>query len=140
MRLYTALQRGVVDGAENNTPSFVSSRHFEVCKVFTEPPFESSDVLIISDTTWATLTETGAGGWKGGGGVEVSFNGAWLPESLRPWRLCGPEGVTVHEVDTAPFMATTSRFRDRYASGEVKTLVERIQSVERMKFRTYFVR
>ncbi|MGD8786350.1 MAG: TRAP transporter substrate-binding protein, partial [Phycisphaerales bacterium] len=30
--LYTSLQQGVVDGAENNPPSFYRSRHFEVCK------------------------------------------------------------------------------------------------------------
>jgi TRAP-type C4-dicarboxylate transport system substrate-binding protein len=35
--LYTALQSGVVDGAENNPPSFYTSRHYEVCKtLFTE--------------------------------------------------------------------------------------------------------
>jgi len=32
--LYTALQQGVVDGAENNPPSFVSSRHYEICKYY----------------------------------------------------------------------------------------------------------
>jgi tripartite ATP-independent transporter DctP family solute receptor len=30
--LYTALQQGVVDGAENNPPTFVSSSHYEICK------------------------------------------------------------------------------------------------------------
>jgi tripartite ATP-independent transporter DctP family solute receptor len=30
--LYTALQQRMVDGAENNPPSFHSNRHFEVCK------------------------------------------------------------------------------------------------------------
>jgi len=28
--LYTAIQQGVVDGAENNPPSFVSSNHYEI--------------------------------------------------------------------------------------------------------------
>ena len=32
--LYTALQQGVVDGAENNPPSFYLSRHYEVCKYY----------------------------------------------------------------------------------------------------------
>ena len=32
--LYTALQQGIVDGAENNPPSFVTSRHYEVCKYY----------------------------------------------------------------------------------------------------------
>src|SRR5687767_14484774 len=30
--LYTSLQQGVVDGAENNPPSFHLARHYEVCK------------------------------------------------------------------------------------------------------------
>jgi TRAP-type C4-dicarboxylate transport system substrate-binding protein len=33
--LYTALQQGVVDGAENNAPSFYTSHHYEVCKYYT---------------------------------------------------------------------------------------------------------
>jgi tripartite ATP-independent transporter DctP family solute receptor len=33
--VYAALQTGVVDGAENNWPSFESSKHFEVAKFFT---------------------------------------------------------------------------------------------------------
>ena len=32
--LYTALQQGVVDGAENNPPSFYTSKHYEVCKYY----------------------------------------------------------------------------------------------------------
>jgi tripartite ATP-independent transporter DctP family solute receptor len=32
--LYTALQGGVVDGAENNPPSFYLSHHFEVCRYY----------------------------------------------------------------------------------------------------------
>ena len=33
--LYTGLQQGVVDGAENNLPSFYTSKHYEVCKYLT---------------------------------------------------------------------------------------------------------
>ncbi len=32
--LYSALSQGTVDAAENNVPSFVSSRHYEVCNHF----------------------------------------------------------------------------------------------------------
>ena len=32
--LYTALQQGIVDGAENNPPSFYASRHYEICKYY----------------------------------------------------------------------------------------------------------
>ena len=56
--LYTALQQGVVDGAENNPPSFVTSRHYEVCKYYSLDEHSSlPDVLVISTKFWETLTQ-----------------------------------------------------------------------------------
>jgi len=55
--LYTALQQGVVDGAENNPPSFVTSRHYEVCKYYTLDEHSSiPDVLVIGTKYWDTLS------------------------------------------------------------------------------------
>lgn len=55
--LYTALQQGVVDGAENNPPSFVTSRHYEVCKYYTLDEHSSiPDVLVIGTKYWETLS------------------------------------------------------------------------------------
>jgi tripartite ATP-independent transporter DctP family solute receptor len=56
--LYTALQQGVVDGAENNPPSFHLTRHYELCNYYsldqhTAPP----DVLLISTHRWEQLTD-----------------------------------------------------------------------------------
>ena len=54
--LYTALQQGVVDGAENNLPSFVSSNHFEVCKYYTLDEHSSiPDVLVIGTKFWGGM-------------------------------------------------------------------------------------
>lgn len=55
--LYTALQQGVVDGAENNPPSLVSSNHFEVCKYYTLDEHSSvPDVLVVSTKFWNRLS------------------------------------------------------------------------------------
>ena len=55
--LYTALQQGVVDGAENNPPSFYTSRHYEVSKYYTIDEHTSvPDVLIISTHSWNKLS------------------------------------------------------------------------------------
>lgn len=55
--LYTALQQGVVDGAENNPPSFHLSRHYEVCKYYSLNEHTSvPDVIIISTVVWHSLT------------------------------------------------------------------------------------
>ncbi|MGC1204278.1 MAG: TRAP transporter substrate-binding protein [Flavobacteriaceae bacterium] len=56
--LYTAIQQGVVDGAENNPPSFVSSNHHEVSKYYTLDQHSSvPDVLIIGTKFWEKLSD-----------------------------------------------------------------------------------
>lgn len=50
---YTALQQGVVDGAENNLPSFYTSKHYEVCKYYTLDEHTTvPDVLLIGLDIW----------------------------------------------------------------------------------------
>ncbi len=56
--LYTALQQGVVDGAENNEPSFVSSNHYEISKYYTLDEHSAvPDVLLIGTKYWEKLSE-----------------------------------------------------------------------------------
>jgi len=63
--LYTALQQGVVDGAENNPPSFVTSRHYEVCKYYTLDEHSSiPDVLVVGTKYWETLSSEEQGWMK----------------------------------------------------------------------------
>ena len=55
--LYTALQQGVVDGAENNPPSFFTSGHYEVCKYYTLDEHSSiPDVLVMGTKYWSQLS------------------------------------------------------------------------------------
>lgn len=56
--LYTAIQQGVVDGAENNPPSFVSSNHHEISKYYTLDEHSSvPDVLLIGTKYWDKLSD-----------------------------------------------------------------------------------
>ena len=55
--LYTALQQGVVDGAEHNPPSFYLSRHYEVCKYYSlDEHTVLPDVLLVGTHFWETLS------------------------------------------------------------------------------------
>lgn len=63
--LYTALQQGVVDGAENNPPSFYLSRHYEVCKFYTlDEHTVLPDVLLAGTHLWKKLSEEEQGWLK----------------------------------------------------------------------------
>lgn len=56
--LYTALQQGVVDGAENNPPSFYLSKHYEVARYYSlDEHTYVPDVLLLSKPIWETLTQ-----------------------------------------------------------------------------------
>lgn len=56
--LYTALQQGVVDGAENNVTALTLNRHGEVTKFYSVDEHTSiPDVLVISAKVWDELSE-----------------------------------------------------------------------------------
>jgi len=56
--LYTSLQQGVVDGAENNPPSFYLSRHYEVCKYYSlDEHTVLPDILIMGTHLWDGLLD-----------------------------------------------------------------------------------
>lgn len=56
--LYSALQQGVVDGAENNPPSYYLSHHYEVAPFYSlNEHVAVPDVLLVSTHTWEQLTE-----------------------------------------------------------------------------------
>jgi tripartite ATP-independent transporter DctP family solute receptor len=55
--LYTALQQGIVDAAENNPPSFYNSRHYEVCKFYSIDEHTAiPDVVLVSTKVWSELS------------------------------------------------------------------------------------
>ncbi|WP_067582256.1 TRAP transporter substrate-binding protein [Endozoicomonas ascidiicola] len=56
--LYTAMQQGVVDGAENNETALTTARHGEVAKFFSlDEHTMIPDVLVIGSKVWDKLPE-----------------------------------------------------------------------------------
>ena len=54
---YSAIERGVVDGAENNWPSYISSGHYKVAGYFSEDEHvRIPEMQICSEHTWNKLT------------------------------------------------------------------------------------
>ena len=56
--VYSALQTGVIDGAENNWPSFESTKHFEVSKFYSLTEHSlSPEVLVMSKKSFDKLSK-----------------------------------------------------------------------------------
>ncbi len=52
-----ALSQGVIDGTENNWPSFLSARHYDVARNFSlTAHLLTPEVLVMSKATWDTLS------------------------------------------------------------------------------------
>jgi tripartite ATP-independent transporter DctP family solute receptor len=130
--LYTALRQGTVDGAENNAPSFLTSRHHEICKHFSlNHHSRIPDVLVMSDRVWGSLTPEEQA-WVAAAAAESSAyqRALWREESDKALAELIEAGVTVHEVDPAEFVAACRPVIEKHAAGEVGKLVERIRGVE----------
>jgi tripartite ATP-independent transporter DctP family solute receptor len=56
--VYTALKTGIVDAAENNWPSYESSRHFEAAKYYNQSEHSLvPEMLVFSKKVWDTLSK-----------------------------------------------------------------------------------
>src|SRR4029077_5564799 len=57
-QLINALQTGVVDGDENNEPSYVSGQHFRYAKYYSMTQhLIIPEILVFSKRTWSTLSK-----------------------------------------------------------------------------------
>src|SRR5476649_1507385 len=57
-QVFTALQTGVVDGAENNPPSFVFDNHYQVAKFYTvDEHLIVPEMVVFSKKIWDTLSK-----------------------------------------------------------------------------------
>ncbi|WP_018933469.1 TRAP transporter substrate-binding protein [Gracilibacillus lacisalsi] len=56
--VYSGLQTGVIDGAENNFPSYYTVNHYEVAPYYTLPGYTGTpEVVIASQQVWDTLSD-----------------------------------------------------------------------------------
>lgn len=127
--LYSALAQGTVDGAENNPPSFVSNKHYEVCKHFTlDGHTRIPDMLLIGTKTWARLTPQAREQIQQAADDSSHFQRRlWDRETARSLEIAKAEGVTIYEVDQAPFVARVAPMLAEIESPEVRSLARQIR-------------
>lgn len=131
--LYTALQSGVVDGAENNPPSFYTSHHYEVCKYYSLDEHTSvPDVLIISQHIWNDLTEEEKGWMQQAADDSVPVQRKLWAESVKEsLEEVEKAGVTIYRPDKAPYLEKVKDVYESYRDQEViYSYIKRIQAVE----------
>lgn len=131
--LYTALQSGVVDGAENNPPSFYTSRHYEVCKHYSlNEHTRVPDVIIISSVVWNKLTDQEKLWLQEAADESVDAQRQfWAQSEEESLRIVKEAGVNVIYPEKEPFAKTVKAMLDAYKDKpELYELIKKIQSIE----------
>jgi len=131
--LYTSLQQGVVDGAENNPPSFYLSRHYEVCKYYSlDEHTVLPDVLLASTHLWDRLS-----GQEQLWLREAAINS--VPYQRELWKESEEEalaavqaaGVTIIRPDKTLFAEKVSSVLESFKDdAEIYSLIKQIQATE----------
>lgn len=130
--LYSSLQQGTVDGAENNLPSFYSSKHYEVCKFFSmDGHTRIPDLVLIAEDTWNGLPEQ-VQTWVAAAALDASRyqREIWHAESKRSLEAAKAEGVEFFTPDQQPFVDAVEPMLKAYADTPVGDLLERIKAFE----------
>ncbi|MEO9476700.1 MAG: TRAP transporter substrate-binding protein [Cyclobacteriaceae bacterium] len=128
--LYTALQQGVVDGAENNPPSFYSSRHYEVCKYYTLDEHTSlPDVLLVSLEWWNGLTSQQQKWLKSAAMESLDYQiEVWEKSEKECLEAVQKAGVEIIRPDKTAFSDKVVPLYDAYKDDKVKyDLIQRIK-------------
>jgi tripartite ATP-independent transporter DctP family solute receptor len=130
--LYTALQQGVVDGAENNPPSFYLSGHYEVSKYYALNEHTSvPDMLLMSMHVWDSLDEQQQAWLQQAVDDSVAYQRElWRKSTEEALAAVKEAGVIVTYPDKAPFMAAVQAMKDSYDGTEIGRLIHAIEAVE----------
>lgn len=130
--IYTALQQGVVDGAENNAPSFYLSGHYETAKYYSLDEHTAvPDILLISTRIWYSLDEQQRAWLQAAVDDSVTFQRAlWKQSTEEALAAVQEAGVEVIYPDKAPFQAAVAEMKANYDGTEIGDL---IRAIEEMK-------
>ncbi|MBM3604316.1 MAG: TRAP transporter substrate-binding protein [Alphaproteobacteria bacterium] len=131
--LYSALQQGVVDGAENNPTALTTARHGEVAKHFSlDEHTLIPAVVFISNCAWDEMSEEEQAALSTAArNSMISHSEAWRAAAAEAIETAKSElGVEVHEVDKAPFIEAVQPMVDeaRASSEEMSGLIDQIRA------------
>ncbi|MEG0171737.1 MAG: TRAP transporter substrate-binding protein [Hafnia sp.] len=118
--VYTAMQQGVVDGAENNVPSWVQTRHIEIANVLSEDEHTAiPDFLVISTKSWDKLTPQQKDILvQAARNSEIHQQKLWQKVDSDLRAQAKAMGATIVSVDKAPFRAAVKPLYDEFTKND----------------------
>lgn len=134
--VYQSLAQGVIDGAENNWPSFESGRHYEVARYYSlTQHLLAPEVFVMSKISWDKLSKDEQAILKKSAKESVIYmRELWDKQVAKSMKIVIDSGVNVNDVDPAPFAsAMTGMWENFITTSKQRELVDRIISMRKGK-------
>lgn len=129
--IFSALQSGVIDGAENNPPTMLEHNHFRNAKYYSlTGHLILPEPIVISKTTWNKLSaEQQDLVKKFAKEAQFEERKLWDEKSAASEAKLKEAGVEFIEVDKKPFFDATAPIREKYGAPYAE-LIKRIEAVQ----------
>jgi tripartite ATP-independent transporter DctP family solute receptor len=131
--VYTALKTGLVDGAENNWPSFDTSRHFEVAKFYSVTEHSMApEMLLMSKKVWDTLSAEEQKIFRDAAKASVPYmRKLWDEKEAQSKARVIAAGAQVIEVDKKSFQDAMKPVYDKFiTTDKLKGMVQRVNDTK----------
>ncbi|MEF7613063.1 TRAP transporter substrate-binding protein [Aquincola sp. MAHUQ-54] len=129
--VYTALKTGIIDAAENNIPSYDTSKHYEAVKYFSRTEHSMApEVLLISKAVFDKLPKADQDLFRQTAKESVSFQRQkWDEQEAKSLAVVKAAGAQiVDNVDKASFQAVMEPVYAKFISTpDLKRLVKAVQ-------------
>ncbi len=131
-QLISGLQTGVIDGAENNEPSYATGQHYRYAKYYSKTGhLMIPDILVFSRKSWNLLSKADQDLiMKFAKEAQREQRGLWYEMEMASLATMKKAGVQINEIaDRAPFQAAVKPVWEKYGAQHT-TLLKRIQDVK----------
>lgn len=131
--VYQSLAQGVIDGAENNWPSFVSARHYEVANFLSiTEHLLTPEALVMSKASWDRLSVSDRQLVREAAKQSVPhMRKLWDARVAEAREVIARSPVQVNELDKEPFAALMRPVWDQFiTSPRQKSVVERVLAMK----------
>lgn len=131
--VYQSLAQGVIDGGENNWPSFVSARHYEVTSYLSlTEHLLTPEALVMSKASWARLSPGDQQLVRDAAKQSVSeMRKLWDARVAQAKETIAQSPVQVNTLEKAPFAALMRPVWDEFiTSPQQKSVVDRVLAMK----------
>ena len=134
--VYTGLKTGLIDGAENNYPSYEETKHFEAATVYSETlHVMGPEVLVFSKKTWDKLSKDEQSALRTAAKASVPYYVKLWEAKEKEARAAvikaGAKIVPAAEIDRKSFVDVEKPVWEKFANTpELKALVQEVVSAK----------